>query len=158
MPTILPPSRPLTIFPLPISVSIHIPVLLIVVLTVILQITFQRQFVYDLRAKYSLKKNVPFAKIPSAQQRVAYRDQLQVYVPNKLTEQLVADDIILETFDRSQWLYQYLKWTLRISTMARTMALLQGQNKYTVMLCHTELHDRRARDLYIQNDVVSPKA
>ena len=118
----------------------------------------------DLRARYNLKSNGPFITVPSErslQKRVASRNQWTVYVPNKFTDQLVADDIILETFDQSQRLYQYLNWTIRISTMARTMALLQGQNKYTVMLCHTELHDRRGRDLYalcIQNDVVSSNA
>ena len=117
--------------------------------------------VSDLRAKYSLKNNEPFAKMPSAQQRVAFHTQLRVYVPDKLTNHLVADDIILEPFDRSQRLYQYLNWTIRISAMAQTIGLLQGQNRCIVMLCHIELHDRRGRDLYalcIQNDVVSPKA
>ena len=117
--------------------------------------------VSDLRAHYCLKKNAPFAKMPSAQQRGAPRNQWNVYIPNKLTQQLVADDIILEPFDRSQRLYQYLNWTIRISAMAQTIGLLQGQNRCIVMLCHIELHDRRGRDLYalcIQNDVVSPKA
>ena len=117
--------------------------------------------VSDLRARYSLKNHGPFKKMSMVQKRGTSRNQWSVYIPNEFTDQLVADDIILETFDQSQRLYQYLNWTIRISTMARTMALLQGQNKYTVMLCHTELHDRRGRDLYalcIQNDVVSHNA
>jgi len=84
-----------------------------------------------------------------------------VFIPNKLTEQLIDDMLIHEPFGTARRLYQYLNWTLRISAMAQTAVQMEGRGGCSVMLVDTELHDQRRRGLYalcIRNDIVSAKA
>merc|ERR1719474_2401467 len=84
-----------------------------------------------------------------------------VFIPNKLTEQLIDDMLIHEPFGTARRLYQYLNWTLRISAMAQTTVQMEGRDGCSVLLVDTELHDQRGRGLYalcIRNDIVSAKA
>ena len=112
--------------------------------------------VQELYARYDVYSHGPFHFAESES-----KNKCTVFIPNKLTEQLLANDVILESFDKAQRLYQYLNWTIRISAVADSMVRLEGRNGYNVLLIHTELHDQRENDLYalcIINDMESAKA
>jgi len=114
-----------------------------------------KNMVNELVAHYGLYSHGPFRFHSNPDPKV------KVFIPNKLTEQLVEEEALNEPLDTAPRLYQYLNWTMRISAMSQTTVQLEGREGRSVLLVHTELHDQRRRDLYalcIQNDIVSAKA
>ena len=112
--------------------------------------------VEGLLSQYDLYAQGPFHYL-----NFGAKDNSMVFIPNKLTEQLMEDDLISEQFENASRLYQYLNWTIRISKVAQLMVPLESDSGCNVVLVHTELHDHRQRDLYglcVSNDVVSANA
>jgi len=110
----------------------------------------------ELLSRYDLYSQGPFNY-----RQFGAKENSMVFIPNKMTEKLMAEELISERFENASRLYQYLNWTIRISKVAQLMVLLESENGCNVVLVHTELHDQRQRDLYglcVANDMVSAKA
>jgi len=103
----------------------------------------------------------PFRRQHAPSSPMAFKEKSMVFIPGKLTERLVADNVISERIPSAQRLYQLLNWTLRISKVAACCALFEGRNGGKAMVIDTELHDEGGQSLFAlctPNDVVTAKS
>lgn len=118
------------------------------------------QYLIDaLHEHYDLGRFAPYFS-PGAV--IKKEERIRVFIPNKMTDKLLSDGVILEDFENSNRFYQYLNWTIRISTIAQCLRVLESskQQGHSVLLIHGEIHDTLGRDLYClctTNDVLSHK-
>jgi hypothetical protein len=112
-------------------------------------------------AHFSAAAQFPYYRQSVNNKSVGFKEKSDVFISSKTTEQFVRSRFLMEQFDSARRLYQYLNWTLRISKVAQTVALLEGRNGGRMLVINVELHDRNGNVLYAlcpPNDVTTHRA
>jgi len=112
-------------------------------------------------AHFSAAAQFPYYRQSVNNKSVGFKEKSDVFISSKTTEQFVRSGFLMEQFDSARRLYQYLNWTLRISKVAQTVALLEGRNGGRMLVINVELHDRNGNALYAlcpPNDVTTHRA
>jgi len=111
--------------------------------------------------QFSAAMQSPYYRLGVDNKSVAFKEKSDVFIASKTTEQFVQSGFLLEQFDSPRRLYQYLNWTLRISKVAQTVALLEGRGGGRLLVINVELHDRNGNELFAlcpPNDVTTHRA
>ena len=90
----------------------------------------------------------PFHRVNIPMPPMPFKESSSVFIPSKVTTQLITNRMIQEQFVSPKRLFQFLNWTLRINKSTQNMVVMEGQNARKVLLFDIELHDPRGHNLY----------
>jgi len=110
---------------------------------------------------FNARAQRPYQPVELAEHPTIFKEKAMVFIASRFTEQCIEDRLIAEHFPTARRLYQFLKWTMRISKVAQAMAKFEGQSGGKIMVIDTELHDQRGQSLYAlctPNDAMAPKS
>jgi len=99
-------------------------------------------------AQYSASAQAPYHLLPVGTVMNTVKKNPMVFMRSKTTSALIRSGVIAECFYSAKRLYQYLNWTVSISKVAQTMAVLEGRRGLKLLVINVELHDSAGSELF----------